>query len=469
MILGDMASNIILRGGGSQTKESSVSGIIAASSNKFSGWTQSKYKTLAAEGYNGNSIGFRCIDEKARAVASVKWKGKRMTAKGPVDAPEHPFSRILHRANNQPGGSFRSLIYRHESFYGISGNGYFECVPNAQGEPVELYSQRPDRMVVNPSAKGVGSYDYIMDGQIKNGWPVDQASGKSMILHIKTFNPVDDFYGLSPLAVAIKDIDIHNCFAIWNKNMLENDYRPGIVVTTDKPLSPRQREDAESELRREKLGYWNAGEPMILEPGMDVKNMSIAPKDVDYLQGRAAVARDICHPFGMSPLMINLPGDSTYSNYKEARVAFWEGPVRWDIELLDAELNWWIYFLYNDDTYYIEPCLENTPAVAEREQMLWDRAEKSASILKVDERREIIKYPVYDEKGTGDTIYSPSTVVPLEALAGSRSVEARKSLSPDLLDKFKSLREEFQDQLLRDPDGYPDEVVARLVNQAFPL
>ena len=37
------------------------------------------------------------------------------------------------------------------------------------------------------------------------------------VLHLKLFNPLDDYYGMSPLEAARAAIDTHNAASAWNK------------------------------------------------------------------------------------------------------------------------------------------------------------------------------------------------------------------------------------------------------------
>ena len=55
-----------------------------------------------------------------------------------------------------------------------------------------------------------------------------------------------------------------------------------------------------------------------------------------------SAARDIALAFGVPPQMLGIPGDSTYSNYKEARNAFWEETILPLLTQLLSSLNNWI-------------------------------------------------------------------------------------------------------------------------------
>src|ERR1041384_888812 len=70
-------------------------------------------------------------------------------------------------------------------------------------------------------------------------------------------------------------------------------------------------------------GTQNAGRPLLLEGGLKWQAMSLSPADMDFVGLKAAAAREISLAFGVPPLLLGLPGDATYANYREANKALW--------------------------------------------------------------------------------------------------------------------------------------------------
>jgi HK97 family phage portal protein len=71
------------------------------------------------------------------------------------------------------------------------------------------------------------------------------------------------------------------------------------------------------------VGAANAGRRILLEGGLDWRPMSLSPADMDFIDARHAAARDIALAFGVPPMLLGIPGDNTYANYREANLAFW--------------------------------------------------------------------------------------------------------------------------------------------------
>ncbi len=156
----------------------------------------------------------------------------------------------------------------------------------------------------------------------------DMRQDRVPVLHVKSFHPQDDHYGLSPLAAAASAIDVHNSASTWSKALLDNAARPsGAIVYKGADgqgqLASDQYERLVEELESHHQGARNAGRPMLLEGGLDWKPMGFSPSDMEFHRTKEAAARDVALAFGVPPMLLGLPGDNTYANYAEAHRAFY--------------------------------------------------------------------------------------------------------------------------------------------------
>ena len=106
---------------------------------------------------------------------------------------------------------------------------------------------------------------------------------------------------------------------------MENAARPsGALVFNgaDGQLTEEQFDRLKAELVQSHSGPGNAGRPLLLEGGLDWKPMALSPAEMDFTQARREAAREIALAFGVPPLLLGLPGDNTYANYREANEAF---------------------------------------------------------------------------------------------------------------------------------------------------
>lgn len=344
-------------------------------------WTPRDYESLAREGFAKNPIAYRCIRMLAEAAASVPLA---VFEGGVRAAGEHPLARLLARPNPEQGGA--DLM---EAFFGAlqtAGNAYLEASAGAD----ELYVLRPDRVHVVPGARGwPEAYEYRAGGRsVRIG---READGWLPVLHLRLFHPADDYYGFSPLEAAAFAIDVHNASAAWNKALLDNSARPsGALVYRNAEAGDRLSEDQferlKAELADSHAGAAAAGRPLLLEGGLEWRPMSLTPAEMDFMAGKHAAAREIALAFGVPPPLLGIPGDATYSNFKEANGAFWRGTVVPLAERAARALTGWLAPRFPGARVVCD--LDAVPALSAEREALWARLE-AASFLTPEERRRM--------------------------------------------------------------------------------
>jgi HK97 family phage portal protein len=268
----------------------------------------------------------------------------------------------------------------------VAGNAYAEMV-SVEGALRELHALRPDRMKVVPSREGwPESFEYSVGGQ-------SVRLPRESIIHLKLFNPVDDYYGLSPLEAAARSIDTHNAASAWNKAMLDNAARPSgalVFAGTDNTLTTEQFERLKAELTSTYQGAANAGRPMILEGGLDWKEMGFSPKEMEFIEAKNIAAREVALAFGVPPMLLGIPGDNTYANFAEANRSFWRQtvvPLAGRVaDAVAAGLS-----LQSNETVSLKPDLDQVEALAPDRDALWKRINE-ATFLTAAEKREAVGY-----------------------------------------------------------------------------
>lgn len=341
-------------------------------------WTPKNYAALTAAGFAGNPIGYRAVRMIAEAAASLTW----LAYEGEREVTDHALLSLLSRPNpGQAGREFFEMLY---GFLLVSGNAYVEKV-EVDGTTRELFALRPDRVKAVASASGwPEAYDYSVNGQSVR---IQRAS----ILHVKLFNPLNDHYGLSPFEAAQRAIDTHNAASAWNKSMLDNAARPSgalVYAAGDGHLTGEQFDRLKRELEQSYQGSSNAGRPMVLEGGLDWKEMGFSPKDMEFIEAKNAAARDIALAFGVPPMLLGIPGDNTFANYAEANRTFWRQTV---VPLAGRVAEALTGFF--DGALRMTHDLDQVEALSADREALWARIEK-ASFLSEDEKRAAVGYGV---------------------------------------------------------------------------
>jgi HK97 family phage portal protein len=348
-------------------------------------WSPRDYAAFASEGYRQNPVAFRSVRMIAEAAASVPL----LLYAGGREIESHPLLSLLAHPNAACDGT--SLLETWYSHLLIAGNAFLEAV-ELDGAPAALYTLRPDRMRVVEGDRGWPSGFVYELGQTRITY--DQSAEHPPILHLALFHPTNDHFGMSALEPAAAAIDIHNASSAWSKALLDNAARPsGALVYRSEGVGRLPEEDfkrLKAELEESFSGAANAGRPLLLEGGLDWKPLSLSPQDMDFLNAKNASAREIALALGVPPMLLGIPGDNTYANYREANLVFWRQTVIPLVAKTARALTLWLAHRF-ERALRLEPDLDAVPALSLERETLWRRI-SDATFLTEAEKREAVGY-----------------------------------------------------------------------------
>lgn len=273
----------------------------------------------------------------------------------------------------------------------LHGNAYVHVAADSADRPARLFALRPERVSVEGDARGWPvAYSYRV-GEHVTRYAAEDALGRTAVIHVRAFNPLDDHYGLGCLGAASGAVAIHNAAARWNKALLDNAARPSGALVYSGPdgtnLSADQFDRLREELEAAFQGEANAGRPMLLEGGLSWQALSLSPQDMDFVELKAAAARDIALAFGVPPMLLGLPGDNTYANYREANKALWRQTVLPLADRLLGGLAQGLAPAFPGLTLSVD--LNRLPALVEERAALWDQV-AGADFLSPQEKRAML-------------------------------------------------------------------------------
>ena len=341
----------------------------------LSGDVPFSYEAKVRSAYIDNAIAQRAVRIVAEAVGSASITGTQDDA-----------TTLLRKGGSQP------LLETVSAHLLLHGNAYVQIIGDGEHMVDELYALRPDRITIETDAKGWPIAYQYRAGEHVDRFPACDEMGRPAVLHIRAFHPTDDHYGLGCLGAAANAVSVHNAAAKWNKAFLDNAARPsGALVFDPGPdgsvLTSEQFDRLKAEMEASFAGSGNAGRPMLLEGGLKWQSMSMTPADMDFVALKEAAAREIALAFGVPPMLLGLPGDNSYANYREANRALWRLtilPLAGKIlnSLSGALSNWWA------DTK-LEIDRDQIPALSEDRERLWKQVSE-ADFLSPEEKRAML-------------------------------------------------------------------------------
>jgi HK97 family phage portal protein len=335
------------------------------------------YERQVREAYLANPVASRAV---------------RMISEGAGGAPlvsnpaGHPALGLLSSAGF--GASGPGLIETLAAQLLLHGNAYLEAATGPDGLPAALFALRPERVTVEADAQGWPTGYLYRAGDMVTRYPAETVGDRAGLLHIRGFHPLDDHYGLGCLGAASGAVAAHNAAAKWNRALLDNAARPSGALMYQpgdgSTLTAEQFERLKAEMEAGFAGAANAGRPMLLEGGLSWQSLSLTPAEMDFARVRDTAAREIALAFGVPPLLLGLPGDSTYANYKEANVALWRltllpltGRI---LGAVSAHLrNWWPGLEISVDR-------DAVPALSEDRERLWSQVSGATFITDMEKR-----------------------------------------------------------------------------------
>ena len=347
---------------------------VAVSAAPWSGAWPPPYEAQVREGYAGNPVAQRAVRLVADGVGDA-----------PVEASDPALAALVGaRSMGQP------LLEAAATHLMLHGNAYVQILRDADGGVAELYALRPERVSVETDAGGWPvAYRYRVGAQVTR---LAVGDPRPEVVHVRAFHPLDDHYGLGSLAAAAGPIAIHNAATRWNKALLDNAARPSGALVYEPgeagaALTPDQFDRLKAEMEAGFAGAANAGRPMLLEGGLKWQAMSLTPADMDFVGLKAAAAREIALAFGVPPMLLGLPGDTAYANYREAVKSLWRLailPMAGEIleGIAQGLRGWW-----PDAALKVD--LNRVSALAEDRERLW-RQVSAADFLDESEKRRLL-------------------------------------------------------------------------------
>lgn len=379
-------------------------------------WTPDNFEHLAREGYRLSPYVYTCVNKVAQGCAGIPLtlfqegkasRGpatkralahlhpeqrpaaiKRMLKSGELrEATDDAMLRVLGRPNPLYDG--RALIEASVAYRLLSGNTYVETTGPTNRPPLELYTHRPDRcqVLTGDAADPVRGYRYRAGGVVRD---VEAAA----ILHWKTFNPLDDWYGLSPLVAAARSVDANNSARAWNVSLTQNSARPSGLLVVKGGKSGGGNLTAFMETIKGWIGKNNAGKPGIIGAPADGDvnwvQTAFTPLEISWIEGIKLTARDIAMVYGVPYVLID-PDASTFANQAEGRRALYQETILPLMDNLVGAFNntltprWGDNLILGYDLDQIEALQEDADRIHRRTQRDW-----LAGIITLNEARRAI-------------------------------------------------------------------------------
>ncbi len=419
------------------------------------------YEAYAKQGYAKDELVYACIRELTTASTEPNYKVLLPSSGEPIEAPDtNPIYRLLHYPN--PNQDLFDLLEQMIVHLNVSGNAYLFKTRDQRGRMIEMHLLRPDRVSIKSDANhGVMLYEYDL-----NGTTYDISADD--ISHLKYTNPTNDLYGLSPLTVLAKTINLDLSQLSFAHAYFANAGVPsGMLKVKRKIQNDEQANTIRQRWRSTFGGPNNFHRIAVLDEDATYEAVGAGNlNEMAFPELRDTVESRICMAFGVPPILIGSVlglNRSTYSNYKEARASF-------QTETMIPLTNKIVRFLNHCFSYeykgagYVEADFTQIAALTEDQTSITDRIIRQwdAGLISLNEARAAMSL---DPLQGGEIRRLPLNV--LELSSDQVEITAPPGISPTEQLQLKAVPSELlPDSPYKPLGGQPDaEALATLMGE----
>lgn len=264
---------------------------------------------FAKDGYSQSSVIYACVKEKATSFAPLQPVVERVS--GQV-IKRHRVLDLLNRPNSyQDGAEFGEVMATH---FDVAGNVYIEKVRQSANRalrrerrdwPVqELSLIRPDYVTIQPgSTRDEDLFVVTIGGQVR------RRIARADMIHIRQPNLINDFYGLSPIALIAREASTDLSASDQELAFFRNAGVPFGLLYVKGRKTQDQIDETKSRFRQAFSGFKRWFDLLVLNMD-ESKYEQLASKQTDMGTGpmRDRIEARISSTYGVPPVIVGLLG-----------------------------------------------------------------------------------------------------------------------------------------------------------------
>ena len=281
------------------------------------------YVAFAKDGYQRNPLIAACIREIATSASEPTLKVKRRMKDGTLEEARGSDADALRDLLQHPNPEQSTYTFLEElfTFQQLTGNWFFRKIRSVGGSNVvALWPLKPQHTKIVPGADGwVLGYRYI---GVRELIPVDD------VVHDPLQpDPLNDFWGLSPLASLRRAIDVGNLSFDFLRAYFTNNATPAGILKLKGRVETADRERIKEMWTKEHVGEQGWHSISVLDADAEYEEIGTNLEKLRLQVVWDQIESAICSVLGVPPILVGAVvglNRSTFSNYAEARRSFWE-------------------------------------------------------------------------------------------------------------------------------------------------
>lgn len=279
---------------------------------------------------------FACVDKISEKVSTVPLHLYLIqNSKGDTtEIMNHPSLDLLYKPNPfQTKAEFLKITTINKK---LTGDAFWYKIRDDRGEIQELWNLRPDYIeIIKDPVLYVKAYKFNKeDGTSIIIAPED-------IIHHKAPNPLDQYFGISPVKPASVRIDTENYAGLYQRDFFLNNARPDGIIKANAgmALTEAQKKEIRQEFEKKHKGVGKNSKIAVVEGDLTYQQVSISQREMDYIESMKFTRDDILVAFGVPKAIVAITDDVNRANADTSMEIFMSQVVKPEIEAIVEKTN----------------------------------------------------------------------------------------------------------------------------------
>ena len=389
-------------------------------------WQTGTTQRYVAQGWQKSPVVFACVLAIADSVATAPIVATQDVGGGESEPAEgSPLKALLDRPN--PSMDQAEFVQAVTVIAALSGFCVIEKERDGLGNVVALWPLRSDWVRPIPRDQSPPAWEYRVPGR-REPFVLEP---EDVVVHTHAPDPTMGYQGAAPMAVAFRELGIENAMTDFLKAFFDGGAVPQYGIIPRQQITNQEVADAFLDKVRGKFRETNGG-PMLLTGVEDIKRIGFNFDELAFPELRSLTETNICTAFRVPPILIGVQAGlnaSTYSNYGQARKAFYEDVIASLWRRLDGALTRGLVPEF-DETGTIDLIFDtgDVAALQDDENGLWQRATAAlqAGGISTHTFQRLLKLDPHGD----DVIYQPFSVTPVPVTTATTRSRIRARVDP---------------------------------------
>ncbi|MBN1253983.1 MAG: phage portal protein [Deltaproteobacteria bacterium] len=372
------------------------------------------------EPYRQHAAVYSCVTIIATNISQVPFNLYRSKGDGKEVVENVPLYKVF--TNPNPLLSAQQLWEATAIWYALRGEAVWILErENVAQVPKEIWIFPPDR------------FKYVLDDRtgLPVGWKYQGKEEIKLPLHqvifFRSYNPYNDLRGIGPLEAASLGVEQDHWAARHNLAFFRNAAEPAGILTTEGSLTEAKAETLRKRWEDRHGGTDNAHKIAVLEGGLKYQNITLSPRDMEFLEQRRWNREEIAMVFRVPMHLLSVYKDiKAYKGMLALDKGFWQQNLIPKMGYFEGMLFSKLFSYIDNGKVWGEFDLSVVEALQGDFNEKVDTAKKMNEmgwpINAINERLDMGMKPV----PWGDVVFVPWNVAPADSLIGGGAKPPKK-------------------------------------------